>query len=93
MGVVPHCDMGSDDRGVLAELGDDELLLDHLDLLVEGLQVDEVELVDVLEEDPDGGQGGPVEVLHEVAHADLGVAVEGLEGDRAEVGELVVDVP
>lgn len=46
----------------------------------------------MLEEDPYGGQGSPVQVLHEVAHADLGVAVEGFEGDRTKVRELVVDV-
>jgi hypothetical protein len=49
---------------VLAELSDDELLLDHLDFLVEGLQVHIVELVHVLEKDPGGRQGRPVEELH-----------------------------
>ena len=50
--LVAHGDMGRDDRGVLAELGDDELLLDHLDLLVEGLQVSVVQLVHILKEYP-----------------------------------------
>ena len=49
---------------VLAELSYDELLLDHLDFLVEGMQVLIVELVHVLEKDPGGGQGRPVEELH-----------------------------
>jgi hypothetical protein len=52
----------------LAELSYDELLLDHLNLLVEGLKVHIVKLVYMLEKDPGRGQGRPVKELHQRFH-------------------------
>jgi len=79
---------------VLAELSNDELLLDHLNFLVEGLQVHIVELVHVLEKDPGGGQGRPVEELHKRFHRHVNAgAVKGLERDAAEVREFLENIP
>ena len=79
---------------VLAELSDDELLLDHLDFLVEGLQVHIVEFVHVLEKDPGGRQGRPVQELHKGFHRHVDArTVKGLERDAAEVREFLENVP
>jgi hypothetical protein len=44
----------------LAELSDDKLLLHHLDFFVEALEMQVVELVYMLEEDPGRSKGCPI---------------------------------
>ena len=50
--LVAHCYMRCYHRGILRQLGYDELLLYHLDFLVECLEMQVIQLVNVLEEDP-----------------------------------------
>jgi len=52
MRVVSNGNMSGNDRRILTQLGNDELLLHHLNFFVEGLEIDEVKLVNMLKEDP-----------------------------------------
>ena len=81
--------MGDESFGVVvAQLRNDELLLDHLDLLIESLELVELEMVEVLEEDPDLAERSTVEVLHQALDACNFVTSEGMAGNSADVGEL-----
>jgi len=62
------------------------LLLDHLYLFVEGLQVQMIQLIKVLEEDPGRGECGTIQKLHQAFHGDWGTGtVKRFEGDGTEV--------
>jgi len=56
MRVVSNGNMSGNDRRILTQLGNDELLLHHLNFFVEGLEIDEVKLVNMLKEDPNWGK-------------------------------------
>ena len=49
----------------MTQLSNDELLLNHLNLLVEGLELMELEIIEMLEEHPDLAESSAIEVLHQ----------------------------
>ena len=63
--LVSHCNVSCYYGGVLGELSNNELLLDHLDFLIECLQMGIVKLIYVLKEYPHTGKGCSVQELHQ----------------------------
>jgi len=78
----------------LAQLCNNELLLDHLNLLVESLKVQVIELINMLKENPSRRKSCPIHELHERFHSNIWTkAVELLHRSCTYVSKLLKDVP
>jgi len=77
---------------MITELGDDVLLLDHLDFLDDDLEIDERKVVKVLEEYPEPGHCSAVDDLHQLGNVHVLVALETLVSHVALVSEFLENV-
>lgn len=76
-----------------SKVQDYALLLEHLNLLVEGLKVAKLKLVDALVEDPELSHSCTIERLHEGLEVKDRVANDLFEGDHAQVREFFEHIP
>ena len=77
---------------VVTELCDDVLLLDHLNLLDDYLEVDERQIVEVLKEHPESSHCRSIDDLHQLRYIHVLVALEALISHMALVSELFEDI-
>jgi hypothetical protein len=85
-------DASSGHEIMVTELGDDVLLLDHLDFLDNDLEIDERKVVEVLEEDPEPSHRSTVDDLHQLRNVHVLIALETLVSHVALMSEFFEDV-